>query len=443
MTIPGYLSYKRTESGRVAQIPEHWSDGRLKDVLAASVTDGPHTTPEFLADGVPFLSVDAIQNGELVLEGSRFISADDHTEFRRKAAPMYNDLLMGKAASTGKIARVKTEVEFSIWSPLALIRIDKKKASPSYIEYALKSTSVQAEIDNYCTANTQKNIGMVDIPKLRIVRPPLVEQRQIADYLDAHAGKIDELIEKQERLIETLAERRQAVISHAVTKGLDPNAPMKDSGVDWLGEAPFSWPIVKVGYAYSVTVGKMLNAGQVPEDGEVVPYLRAANIQPEGLDLREVKQMIVSAADSRSLELCRNDVVVVEGGGGYGRSDVLRDDLPGWVFQNHVLRVRPRRGDSSDFFNYLMKTINSNGHVASLSNHATIPSISSEKLASVRLGLPEVAVQNSIVVHLDRETAQIDALSAKAREMICILKERRQALISAAVTGKIDVRGLS
>lgn len=346
-------------------------------------------------------------------------------------------VLLSTRAPIGYAATTKVPMAFNQGCK-ALVPSSGLEAS--FLLYALINS--KTELQSLGQGSTFTELSGSSLSAFRIPLPPPLQQKQIVDYLDTQTAKIELLIEKQEQLIETLVERRQAVISHAVTKGLNPNAPMKDSGIEWLGQIPSTWPVVKAGYVYSVTVGKMLNAAKVSSGGEVVPYLRAANIQPEGLDLREVKSMAVSMGEMRTLRLRRNDVVVVEGGGGYGRSDVLRKDLKGWVFQNHVLRVRPRNDGSSDFFNYLMKTINANGHVASLSNHATIPSISSEKLASVRFGLPSVTEQAAIVAHLDRETAQIDALSAKAREMIDVLKERRQALISAAVTGKTDVRRL-
>ncbi|MAE76451.1 MAG: hypothetical protein CMJ85_06260 [Planctomycetes bacterium] len=105
----------------LGMVPEHWEVRRLKTLLAVPVTDGPHSTPDFLSEGIPFLSVDGIQNGELVFENCRYVSPKDHAEFKRKTAPRRGDILLGKAASTGKIARVKVDFEFSIWSPLALI----------------------------------------------------------------------------------------------------------------------------------------------------------------------------------------------------------------------------------------------------------------------------------------------------------------------------------
>ena len=123
MSFPRYPKYKTSGVEWLGDVPEHWEVARLKNVLTQKITDGPHTTPTFHSDGVPFLSVDGIQDGELQFDGCRFVSHEDHAEFRKKAFPRKGDLLMGKAASTGKLARVKVEFEFSIWSPLALIML--------------------------------------------------------------------------------------------------------------------------------------------------------------------------------------------------------------------------------------------------------------------------------------------------------------------------------
>lgn len=116
MSLPRYLEYKDSGVEWLGEVPRNWDVLALSRVLAAAITDaGPHTTPVFVDDGIPFLSVDGIQDGELVSDGCRYVSADDHYEFSKKAKPARNDILMGKAASIGKIARVKTDLEFSIW----------------------------------------------------------------------------------------------------------------------------------------------------------------------------------------------------------------------------------------------------------------------------------------------------------------------------------------
>jgi len=272
--------------------------------------------------------------------------------------------------------------------------------------------------------------------------PPLDEQRKIVAFLDRETSKIDTLISKQKLLIATLREDRRATIANAVTKGLDPNVKMRDSGVAWVSTAPSRWRNVQVKNRFTVTVGKMLNAGN-PKPGTILyPYMRAANIQPHGLDLSEVKEMPLEPHEVTQLSLRADDLVVVEGGGGYGRSAVLPTDLKGWVFQNHILRVRTKGADKTSYLDYLIKTLLANGHISTLSNHATIPSLSSEKLECIRFAIPPASEQKDIVKFLDYRCEKIDALVAKACEMIATLREYRSALITAAVTGQIDVRGV-
>ena len=188
---------------------------------------------------------------------------------------------MGKAASTGKIARVKVDFEFSIWSPLALIRVDRSISVPDFVEQSLKSPVAQAQIDCACTANTQKNISMDDIPRLIVARPPVREQEQIAAFLERETAKIDALISAKQRLVELLKEKRQAVISHAVTKGLNAHVPMKSSGIEWLGEVPSHWAVVALKRIARV------NTGVAKGKDRALPGRTARRRQPESLRHRD------------------------------------------------------------------------------------------------------------------------------------------------------------
>lgn len=212
---------KRARDPWIEALCEHWSESRLKFILSAPIVDGPHTTPTFLDSGYPFLSVDAIQDGELVFEGARRISAEDFAEFHAKAPAKRGDLLLGKAASTGKLAQVKTDEPFAIWSPLALLRINARVAVPSFVEYSLKSSLSQAQIETLCTSNTQKNISMRDIPRISIALPPVSEQEEIVSHLDTLKIRYDRLQGTASAIGGILRERRSALISAAVTGKID------------------------------------------------------------------------------------------------------------------------------------------------------------------------------------------------------------------------------
>lgn len=246
MSLKPYRQYQDSGLEWIGSVPDDWQVCRLKNILVQRITDGPHTTPTFTDEGFPFLSVDGIQDGELVFEGCRYVSPEDHQEFSRKIAPRLNDILMGKAASTGKIARVKVDFEFSIWSPLALIRVDQQMCDPRFVEYWLKSAPAQAQIDVLCTSNTQKNISMDDIPKLDFLMPPMDVQRAIADYLERETTELDAFIADQKDLISLLNERRAALADTLVWGGsVSAHAERRSMSIDPLPDVPSHWKVLR------------------------------------------------------------------------------------------------------------------------------------------------------------------------------------------------------
>jgi type I restriction enzyme S subunit len=270
--------------------------------------------------------------------------------------------------------------------------------------------------------------------RILLPTPSVYEQRAIADFLDRETAQIDTLIAKQEQLIETLRERRKGVITHTVA----PEA----GGTEWYGQTPPNWRSARLGYHFSVVLGKMMNGGSQELNAPKAPYLAAGSIQPEQLIVDETKQMPFTPTELARCNLCKGDIVVVEGGAGYGRSHYLRNDLPGWGYQNHVARLRQGTGMVDGLYaTYCLKACLASGFVEANNRTATLPSLSRDVLASIRIAFPPVNEQKAIVAHLDEQTGRTDALIAKAEEFIALSKERRSALITAAVTGEIDVRG--
>ncbi len=441
MSFPRYPTYKPSGVEWLGEVPEHWSIIRLKNVLQCRITDGPHTTPEFIDEGVPFLSVDGIQDGELRFDGCRFISEKDHEEFSRKAQPVRDDILMGKAASTGKIARVKIDFTFSIWSPLALIRVDSQLSSPSFYEQALKSASSQAQIDILCTSNTQKNISMDDIPRLVMTRPTIEEQLAIATFLDHETAKIDALIAEQQRLIELLQEKRQAVISHAVTKGLNPDAPMKDSRVEWLGEVPEHWEVKKIKHT------ARMESGHTP-DRKVEAYWIDCNIPWVSLNdtgfLKDndyisetafyVNQLGVQNSSARILPA---RVVVFSRDATIGRCAITTREMA--VSQHFIAWVC---GEEMLPEYLLLRLKSMTQELERLTFGATLKTIGMPDVKTLATPVPPIKEQGEIVDEVVEATAKLEAMSADTLKAIALLQERGSALISAAVTGQIDVRGL-
>jgi type I restriction enzyme S subunit len=429
-----YPKYKDSGIAWLSEVPEGWDVIRLKNLLAKRITDGPHTTPVFTSDGVPFLSVDGIQNGELQFDGCRYISEADHAEFRKKALPVKDDILMGKAASTGKIARVKVDFEFSIWSPLALLRLDKGAVNPCFIEQSLKSSLSQAQIDNYCNANTQKNISMDDIPRLVLLRPPLEEQETIADFLDRETARIDLLISKKTRFIELLKEKRQALITQAVTKGLDDSVPMKDSGVKWLGQVPAHWQVRRMASIFR----EAIRTGD-----PALPILSISihdgisddEIAPEDRD-RRVLQIEDRTKYKRVApnDLAYNMMRAWQGAFGAVTVDGLVS--PAYVVAEPTSEFR------TTYIENLLRTPMAVEEMRRFSRGIADfrMRLYWDYFRDLRVCLPPQAEQDKILEMITSETSRIDRLAEKTERSIDLLKEHRAALITAAVTGKIDVR---
>lgn len=153
-----YPDYKDSGVEWLGNVPEGLARAFVNYVLSTPITDCPHETPVFLKKGVEFLSVDGIKDGELVFDGKRFISQEDHVRFSKKAKPQLNDVLVGKSASVGKVARVKTSIEFNVWSPLAILRANTQKCHPAYLEYVLKADTSQQQIFLAGNTSTQANL---------------------------------------------------------------------------------------------------------------------------------------------------------------------------------------------------------------------------------------------------------------------------------------------
>ncbi|CAM3443120.1 restriction endonuclease subunit S [Dermacoccus barathri] len=311
--------------------------------------------------------------------------------------------------------------------------------SQSFLHYLLRSRPF---IESYGRMSGGIRVDQWDLDpwafsRLRLPLPPLPEQRAIADYLDRETAKIDTLAEKQTTMIERLRERRAAVVRGSVLGEVSAN---RAATPYWFGRIPSHWQTPRLSHHHHVVLGRTINASQALDTDISVPYVAAGSIQPEELILDAARTLTVPAADVAKYSLRRGDVVVVEGGAGYGRSHWLPTDIPGWAFQNHVVRVRPRDSTvDSRFTRLVIETCRQSGFFEANNRTATLPSLSSEVLGALRIPLPPLDEQRAIADYLDRGTAKIDTLIAKVQRHIELAKERRAALITAVVTGQIDV----
>ncbi|PNP96962.1 restriction endonuclease subunit S [Moraxella sp. RCAD0137] len=287
----------------------------------------------------------------------------------------------------------------------------------------------------------RQSLKMDELNRMPVVLPSINEQNQIAQFLDKETAKIDELIAKQEQLIVLLEEQRKSVISHAVTKGLNPNTPMKDSGVEWLGEVPEHWQVlqlkqVAIGFTNGTT------AEQMSENFSVYKVSRIESISQGVIDYEKVGYL-PNNYNLEKFKLNKNDFLIshinsfdkVGNSAMYDGREVLYHGM-------NLIRFTPI-SINPIFMGYFIKTENFLYQLKRVCKPAVNQvSLTSFYIKSARITFPPVNEQNQIAQFLDKETAKIDELIQKQQKLITQLKEYRSSVISYAVTGKIDVRGL-
>ncbi|MDX2030285.1 MAG: restriction endonuclease subunit S [Blastocatellia bacterium] len=351
-----------------------------------------------------------------------------------------NDLLMMKdGAAMGKLAYVETlPGPACLNSHLLLFRPKDGRFINRYLYYVLASPTFDTYMLRERRGSTFFGISQESIGAFPLVLPPLPEQTTIAAFLDRETAKIDALVAEQERLIELLKEKRQAVISHAVTKGLNPDAPMKDSGVEWLGEIPAHWEWASLSRIASRVVVGIAEAATHAYAEEGIPILRSTNIRA-GKIVGEILFVDPAFANDRDTKRLRAGDLVSVRTGNAGVTAVVPPHLDGC--QCFTMLITTLTADAlSEYCCYWMNSASAQCYF-SLEGWGTAQvNISVPILKALPIPIPPKAEQFAIVAALDVETTRVDSLIAEAQRAIELLQERRTALISAAVTGQIDVR---
>jgi type I restriction enzyme S subunit len=311
--------------------------------------------------------------------------------------------------------------------------IPRTGLAPEYLVYLIAGMQRELLVEWRKEGATVESLEHESVARTPTLLPTAPEQRAIAAFLDRETARIDALVAKKERLIELLEEQRTALISHVVTKGLDPTVPMKDSGVEWLGEIPAHWEVVR-----SKRLFTLRNVKALPDDTQLTASQQYGVIPQSEFMAREgrrVVQVVTGADILKHVET--NDFVIsmrsFQGG-------IEWSPYSGAISSAYVV-LAPSREVWHAYFVHLLK---SKRYIQALQSTSDLvrdgQALRFENFTQVPLPAVPPAEQRTIAAFLDRETARIDALVAKVREAIERLKELRTALISAAVTGKIDVR---
>lgn len=422
MSVSRYPEYKDSGVAWLGEVPEHWQVRRLKHCLSL-LTEKAETSLNKVA-------LENIQSwsGNYLPTDSEF--EGDGVAFSK------GDILFGKLRpylAKAYLAESSGEAvgDFHVMRPLSNV-------SPRFAQYQILNRDFIELVDGSTFGSKMPRASWEFVGNMPFPLPRESEQTAIATFLDRETAKIDALIAEQEKLLTLLAEKRQATISHAVTKGLNPDAPMKDSGVAWLGEVPAHWEVKRLKHISPfITVGIVVNPSDyVAEDG--LPFIYGGDIA-EGRILYESSRRITPEASKKQSKtmLQAGDLLTVRVGAP-GITAVVPENCAGGNCAS-VMLIR-RGAFSSKWLCYAMNSRMVRYQVEVVQYGAAQEQFNISHAINFWVATPSKEEQEEIVQFLDSETGRLDDLTTEATRAIDLLKERRTALISAAVTGKIDVR---
>lgn len=439
--IDSYAQYRDTDVPFLGRLPSHWTD-QPAVTLARVLTS---TVDKLAVDGetpVRLCNYTDVYYQDQIVDSGTFMEATATREQIAAYSVQAGDVVFTKDSETaddiGISAYVPTNLPGVVYGyHLSTYRPNDKRYG-KFLKWLLDSAYVKATLRTRTLGVTRVGLSQNTVRYLRVPTPPPAEAEAIADFLDRETAEIDAFIADQEVLIRLLTERRAATITHAVTKGLDPSAPMGNSGIAWIGAVPDHWGITKLAAVFR-TIG---SGTTPPRDSERyfggdVPWVTTSELRET--QILETREHVTTEAVARlsALRLYPpGTILIAMYGATVGRLGVL--GIAATTNQACCALAGPVNADALYIY-YAMQA--AKPHLLALADGGGQPNINQDKLRQLRVPCPPVREQREIVVHLDRETAELDAAIADAREAIALSKERRAALISAAVTGKIDVRG--
>jgi type I restriction enzyme S subunit len=424
-----YVEYKDSESQWLGLIPQHWVSSTLKYVTNSIGTGGtPKNASSFTDDeDVNWFSPGDFKGSLIIGDSSKYITHDSCRVGDAKLYEKGSVVVIGIGATLGKVAicnkNFSCNQQINVISPA-------KNILGMFLAYSLT-----VQVEQMKQISNASTIGIMNQEKtgaLILARPPIKEQQTIANFLDHETAKIDTLIAKQQGLIKLLKEKRQAVISHAVTKGLNPNAPMRDSGVEWLGEVPAHWDVLGTKRFFSL----QCNPAPDNNDMELLSVYTDIGVRPR----KELEAKGNKASTTDGYWLVKKDDLIVNkllawmGAVGYSAYDGVTS--PAYDI------LRKKRGLNTKFYHYLFRSKLAQSEFKRWSRGIMEMRLRLyfEELGRIGMPFPPESEQDQIVAKIETLEDQYDQLIDVANLQIELSQERRTALISAAVTGKIDVR---
>jgi type I restriction enzyme S subunit len=422
--------YKASGVDWLGDIPAHWEMVKLKNGFDLQ------KRPAIKSAGI----VTAFRDGQVTLRSNRRI--DGYTEGDKQIG--YQNIHPGDLvihAMDAFAGAIGVSDSLGQSTPVYSACTPKSGFNAHFYARALRHIALTGYISSLAKGVRERSTDFrwADAKELPIPRPPLEEQNNIVSFLDRETAQIDNLIGKQERLIKLLAEKRQAVITHAVTKGLDPTAPTKPTGIPWLGDVPADWTIFPFRLAVDYQEGPGIMASDFMDDG--VPLLRISGVKGSYASIFGCKYLDPSKVESRWGHFrLRSGDILISASASTGTVSEVDEETVGSVAYTGIIRLRPNERTTKEFLKLLVVSGPFLTQIDLLKTGSTMQHYGPSHLDQMKFSFPPLTEQRKIVNHVNGACGKIDMLVEKVQASIGLLQERRSALISAAVTGKIDVK---
>ena len=443
-----YPKYKESSVQWLGKVPEHWKKLQLSKCINA-IKDGTHGTFERIPSDYTLLSAKNVTDkGIITGEYESSISEKDYKSITANGFPRKYDILITIVGTIGRACVFIEEKPIAFQRSVAFLRLNNQQ-EPRYFSYQICSKPFQEQLVVRTKSAAQGGVYMGDLVKIPVLAPLLYEQTAIADFLDRETGRIDTLVAKNKKLIELLKEERSALISRTVTRGLpedaaieyglEPHTRFKDSGVEWLGEVPEGWEVKRLKYSASIN-DEILPETTKPDFDFLYVDIGSVTLL-EGIIRKE--SMTFEDAPSRARRKARAGDAIVSTVRTYLRAiasipetdDVLIVSTGFAVIRSRLLCPR--------YLGYALKESSFVEQVVARSVGVSYPAVNASEIGDIAIPLPSENEQTAIADFLDCETGRIDNLIGKVEALITRLQEYRIAIITDAVTGKIDVREMA
>ncbi len=435
----GYDKYKYSGVEWLGEIPNHWTKGTLKRIAERVVVGiAEAATYAYVDEGVPILRATNVRENKIV--GDILKVDTEYSEGRESKLIKSGDLITVRTGNAGVTALIPKELDKCQCFTM-LITTLVNKVNNNFYCYFINSHLAKSYFSLEGWGTAQINISVPILKELPIVIPPLDEQEKIARFLDYKTKQIDELIAKKETLIEKLDEKRTSLISHAVTKGLDVNVPMKDSGIEWLGDIPEHWEVKRLKFVATVQPS---NVDKKTLDDEIPVFLcNYSDVYNHDriTDEIEFMQATASQAEIRKFTINKGDVIITkdsENPNDIAVPALVTQDFDNVICGYHLTQIKQKDLDGNFLFR-LFQCRRFNSQFIVSANGVTRFGLPQRAVNDAFVGFPPLEEQEKIARFLDYKTKQLEEQKTKIQQAIDLLKEYRTALITNAVTGKIDV----